>query len=321
MVALGPRCQGPRHHLLASSPSVRTALVSDIHANLAAFEAVLADIATRRVDRIVCLGDIVGYGPDPVECADLVAKRCEWSLMGNHDCAVLYEPTNFNEAARRAAFWTRDQINNHHVRLIGELESLKSAGEIGPDTFERRREEIEADRRRRLEFIMTLSVRKAFGPFIAVHGTPRKCINEYLFPDDTLSSPHKVGQIFAHVPRYCLVGHTHVPGVFTDEPDFYPPEDFDQVYVLRPEEKAIINPGSVGQPRDGDPRASYAVLEVLAADGSAPPEGATAGATDAALMHRIEFHRVEYDVRRTVERIHAIPELSNWLGDRLLEGR
>jgi len=154
---------------------------------------------------------------------------------------------------------------------------------------------------------MTLAVRKAFDDFICVHGTPRKCINEYLFPDDTLSSPQKVAQIFAHVPRYCLVGHTHVPGVFTDEPDFYPPEDFDGVYVLRPEEKAIVNPGSVGQPRDGDPRASYAILDATN-DGDRP-------------VNRIEFHRVEYDVHRTVERIHATPELSNWLGDRLLEGR
>ena len=290
---------------------MRTALVSDIHANLAAFEAVLAHIATKQVDRIVCIGDIVGYGPDPVECVDLVAQRCEWSLMGNHDCAVLYEPTNFNEAARRAAFWTRDQINNHHLRLMGELEAKRSGGEIGTETFEKRSREIDADRQKRLEFIMTLAVRKSFGPFICVHGTPRKCINEYLFPDDTLSSPQKVSQIFAHVPRYCLVGHTHVPGVFTDEPDFYPPEDFDGVYVLRPEEKAIINPGSVGQPRDGDPRASYAVLEEI------PEHSNGADMT----IHRVEFYRVDYDVRRTVDRIHGIPELSNWLGDRLLEGR
>jgi len=214
---------------------VRTALVSDIHANLAAFEAVLAHIGSKNVDRIICLGDIVGYGPDPVECVDLVAQRCEWSLMGNHDCAVLYEPTNFNEAARAAAFWTRDQLNSYHKRRLGELDGLRAAGEIGPETLQRRSKEVETDRQRRLEFIMTLAVRKAFGAFICVHGTPRKCINEYLFPDDTLSSPQKVAQIFAHVPRYCLVGHTHVPGVFTDEPDFWTPEDLDGVYVLRPE--------------------------------------------------------------------------------------
>ncbi|MGA1399914.1 MAG: metallophosphoesterase family protein, partial [Phycisphaerales bacterium] len=82
---------------------MRTALISDIHANLAAFEAVLADLDARGVDRIVCLGDVVGYGPDPVECVDLVAKRCEWWLMGNPDFGVLYEPPNFNAAAEQAA--------------------------------------------------------------------------------------------------------------------------------------------------------------------------------------------------------------------------
>ena len=82
---------------------MRTALISDIHSNLPALETVLADIDRRGVDRIVCLGDIVGYGPDPIECVDLVAARCEWSLMGNHDFGVLYEPTNFNSAAELVA--------------------------------------------------------------------------------------------------------------------------------------------------------------------------------------------------------------------------
>jgi len=262
---------------------VRTAIISDIHANLSALETVLAHIDARGADRIVCLGDIVGYGPEPAECVDIVAKRCEWSLMGNHDCAMLYEPTNFNEAAKRAAYWTRQQV-------------LERSDAVGPD------------RDRRLEFIMTLPVRRSFDDFICVHGTPRKCINEYLFPDDAISLPSKLQQIFQFVPRYCMVGHTHVPGVFSDEPDFYPPNDLGGVYVLRPDEKVIVNPGSVGQPRDGDPRASYAVLETLT-----DPDGR--------VVNRIEFHRVEYDVRRTVDRIHAIPELSNWLGDRLLEGR
>jgi predicted phosphodiesterase len=88
---------------------MRIAIVSDIHANLAAFEAVLRHAKSVGYDRMVCLGDVIGYGPDPVECIDLVREHCEWSLLGNHDFAALYEPTNFNAAARDAVFWTRAQ--------------------------------------------------------------------------------------------------------------------------------------------------------------------------------------------------------------------
>ncbi|HMN97512.1 MAG TPA: metallophosphoesterase family protein [Phycisphaerales bacterium] len=257
---------------------MRTAIISDIHANLAALTAVLAHIDARNVDRIICLGDIVGYGPDPVECVDLVAERCEWSLMGNHDFGVLYEPTNFNAAAEQAAFWTRAQ-------------------------FERQRDD-RARAIRRWEFLGRLRVRVAFETFLCVHGTPRRPINEYLFPEDAVNSPVKMQQVFERVDRHCLVGHTHVPGVFTDEPDFYAPDDLGGLYVLNENEKAIVNPGSVGQPRDLDPRASYAILE--------------AGA-DSTL--RVEFHRIEYDVKATVDKILEVPELSDWLGERLYEGR
>ncbi len=88
-----------------------TAIISDVHANGSALKAVLADIRARGVNRIVCLGDIIGYGPDPLECVDLVRQNAEWSLMGNHDFAVLYEPTNFNPGAETAAYWTRAQFD------------------------------------------------------------------------------------------------------------------------------------------------------------------------------------------------------------------
>jgi|GEM_PF-236829 predicted phosphodiesterase len=88
---------------------MRIAIVSDIHANLTAFQAVLRHAKSVGYDKMVCLGDVIGYGPDPVECIDLVREHCEWSLLGNHDFAALYEPTNFNAAARDAVFWTRTQ--------------------------------------------------------------------------------------------------------------------------------------------------------------------------------------------------------------------
>lgn len=251
---------------------MRTAIISDIHANLEALRVVLDHIDSRSVDRIICLGDILGYGPDPVPCVDLVAERCEWSLMGNHDFGVLYEPTNFNLAAEQAAYWTRAQF---------EAESQQAAAT------------------RRWEFLGRLRVRTRFDAFLCVHGTPRRPINEYLFPEDAINSPVKMQQIFERIDRHCLVGHTHVPGVFTDEPDFYPPDDLDGVYTLNEHERAIINPGSVGQPRDMDPRASYAILD----------------------DDRVEFYRLEYDVDAVVRKIHGVPELSDWLGDRLREGR
>lgn len=256
-----------------------TAVISDIHGNAEALKQVLADIDARGIDRIICLGDIVGYGPDPLECVDIVRRRCQWSLMGNHDFGVLYEPTNFNSMAEASAFWSRDQFDAETD------EKLKA---------------------QRYDFLGHLRVRvieQAPGgetPILAVHGSPRRPINEYIFEGDPQNDPDKMEALFEHVDRIAIVGHTHVPGVFTDEPDFYPPAELgDSTYKFIDDEKAIVNVGSVGQPRDMDPRASYAIL----------------------LADRIEFIRVEYDIATTAERIKTIPQLEDWLGERLYEGR
>lgn len=259
---------------------MRIGIISDVHGNLEALQAVLADIDSKGVDKIISLGDIIGYGPDPVACVDLVEKRCEWSLMGNHDFAVLYEPTNFNKAAEEAAFWTREQFE----------------------------EESKRDREmaiKRWEFLGKLRVRVAMGPFLCVHGSPRRPINEYMFPEDIQNSPSKMTAIFERIDKFCLVGHTHVPGVFTGDNEFYPPDELKSVYEFKESEKAILNPGSVGQPRDLDSRASYAILEM----------------NDQNVAQRAHFYRLEYPIQTVVDKIHAIPKLTNWLGDRLLEGR
>lgn len=254
-----------------------TAVISDVHANAEALRAVLADIEKRSITRVICLGDIVGYGPEPLACVDIIRKRCEWSLMGNHDFSVLYEPTNFNPAAEASAFWTRAQFD---------------------------REPDDALRLQRYEYLGKLRVRVvengAKFPVLAVHGSPRRPINEYIFEEDIRNAPEKLEMIFERVEHIAIVGHTHVPGVFTNEPDFYPPSELgDMTYAFTEGEKAIINVGSVGQPRDMDPRAAYAILH----------------------DDRIEFVRVPYDVDVTAKRIREIPELSDWLGDRLYEGR
>ncbi|MCE9589972.1 MAG: metallophosphatase family protein [Planctomycetes bacterium] len=247
-------------------------MISDIHANLEALQTVLADIERRGVTRVICLGDIIGYGPNPTECLDLVMKRCELALMGNHDFAVLFEPTSFNASAEAAAFWTRRQFED---------------------------EQDAAVRRTRWEYLGNLKIRERLGDSLFVHASPRRPINEYIFADDVITAPTKMVQIFERIDRKCFVGHTHVPGVFTDEPDFYPPADLDGEYEFNEREKCIINPGSVGQPRDKDPRASYCIVDE---DG-------------------VEFVRLDYDIQSVIDKVKNVVELSDFLGTRLLEGR
>ncbi|MEM0983355.1 MAG: metallophosphoesterase family protein [Planctomycetota bacterium] len=270
-----------------------TAVISDIHGNAVALRAVLDDIKSKGIDRIVCLGDVIGYGPDPLEAVDLVREHCAWSLMGNHDFGVLYEPTNFNPGAESAAFWTREQfdaepdddLRAQRYEYLGSLR-VRVSEEL-PDQEAAQNGAADPSR------------------ILAVHASPRRPINEYIFPHDVTESPDKVTMIFERVEQMAMCGHTHVPGVFNDEPDFYPPselvhEDTGEVsYRFSDDEKIIINVGSVGQPRDANPKASYAVLHA----------------------DRVEFFRVEYDIAQTAEKIKAIPELHDWLGDRLYKGQ
>ncbi len=257
-----------------------TAVISDIHGNAEALKRVIEDIHDSGIDRIINLGDVVGYGPDPLEVVDLVREHCTWTLMGNHDFGVLYEPTNFNPVAEASAYWTRRQLDaeqDHELRAT------------------------------RYDFLGRLRVRVVEQipdgdiPLLAVHASPRRPINEYIFPDDAQDAPDKLESIFERVDRVALVGHTHVPGIFTDEPDFYPPDELgdDRSYKFIESEKIVINVGSVGQPRDQDPRASYAVI----------------------FPDRVEFRRVKYDIKVTADKIKATPDLHDWLGDRLFEGR
>lgn len=248
------------------------AIISDIHANLEALNAVLADIESQEIDNTLCLGDIVGYGPNPRECIDQVIDRVIDSgacLLGNHDQAALFDPEGFNSGAERAIFWTRKM--------------LESGDPKGNE--------------RRWEFLGELPRMIREDDYLFVHGSARNPLNEYIFPEDIYNQP-KMEKIFSLVDRYCFQGHTHIPGVFTEDMKFYSPEEIDHIYRLD-DRKALINVGSVGQPRNGDHRASYVVLNDQA----------------------VHFRRVEYDVETTVEKIYDIPELDNFLGDRLRDGR
>ena len=272
------------------------AVVSDIHGNLEAFEAALNDIERRSIKLIYCLGDIVGYGANPKECLDAVIDRCELSLCGNHDQAVFYEPTNFNVGAERAAYWTRQVLED---------------------------EPNKAKRNRRWEVLGRLPIRHEANGLLLVHASPRRPVNEYLFPEDVYTNPGKILDNFKRLEehhRACLVGHTHVPGVFLDDPCFEPPDELSEVgvYSITSDEKAIINIGSIGQPRDRDPRLCYIVVyeKGEAPEGYDPPH---VGEDEYCVS--LEFIRLEYDIEKAARKIYDVPELDDFLGTRLFEGR
>ena len=228
-------------------------ILSDIHANLTALEAVLSDAG--EIDAAWCLGDLVGYGPDPTECVELVRQmpglKC---ILGNHDAAVI-ETINdnaFNQDARTIIDWTQ------HAMTKSSREFLESLPE------------------RLVEQDVTM-----------VHGSPRQPVWEYLL--DTRSATNNFD--FFDTP-YCFVGHTHLPVVYHLGDDSRSarltiPENRTQM-VLAP--RTIINPGSVGQPRDRDPRAAFAIFD--------PEE----------LIW--EFRRVEYDIPAVQDRMRLanLPE-------------
>ena len=249
---------------------MKRALISDIHSNLEALEAVLADIKAQGVTEVFCLGDIVGYGPNPRECIDLV-MNCKVCLLGNHDQGALFDPEGFNTGAERAIFWTREQLENPGAN--------SGAGS------------------RRWDFLGELPRNYQEGQSLFVHGSPRNPLNEYVFPEH-IYNRRMMEKIFALIERHCYQGHTHVPGVFTEDCQFFSPEEIDYEYRLG-DQKLMVNVGSVGQPRDGDPRACYVILD----------------------DDLVRYRRVEYPFEETIRKIYDIPDLDNFLGDRLRDGR
>ena len=151
------------------------------------------------------------------------------------------------------------------------------------------------------------------GPFLFVHGSPRNPLSEYIFPED-IYNHRKMERLFQLVERYCFQGHTHVPGIFTENFQFFAPEEIDNEYTLG-EGKVMVNVGSVGQPRDGDNRACYLILD----DGLEPKTQASEA--KAVASPRITFRRLPYDFEKTIQKIYAIADLEPFLGDRLRQGR
>lgn len=221
-------------------------VLSDIHANLAALDQVLDE--ARSFDGIWCLGDVVGYGPDPNGCvARLRELQPEYWLAGNHDWAALgkLDIADFNPMARLAALWTREQLTPENFAYLAALPAQVKASET----------------------------------FTLAHGSPRHPIWEYVLDASTASAN------FAHFETpYCLVGHTHVPAIYRQYNGRVemPAYTLGEPFKLR-NGRLIVNPGGVGQPRDGDPRASYILLD-----------------TDALT---VTYNRVEYPIQETQARM------------------
>ena len=270
MYWLGAQPQSP---YLRRVQDLKRALISDIHANLEALRVVLDDISDQGVSEIVCLGDIVGYGPNPCECLDEIMQRCHGRcILGNHDQAALFDPDGFNPVALRAVYWTREQLDKGHggrARIDARWEFL---GELP-------RMQVQDD------------------DLTFVHGSPREPTNEYVFPED-IYNHRKMDTLFGLISKYCFQGHTHIPGIFTSQMEFITPDDCGYKYRLR-DEKTMINVGSVGQPRDNDPRCCYVIY-----DGD-----------------YVIFRRLEYPIDAVREKIYAVDSLDNMLGDRLQAGR
>ncbi|MCX7831432.1 MAG: metallophosphoesterase family protein [Actinobacteria bacterium] len=225
----------------------RIAIISDIHGNLHALDAVVTDAMNKGFDEMWCLGDTVGYGAYPSECIEIVRNRCNIVLAGNHDLAACRALSldEFNLEARLAVEWTSDKLSNSEISFLRSLEPLK--------------------------FVEVEGIH-----FVLAHGSPMNPIWEYVV------GPFELQRTFYFLEdkeaQGAFVGHSHIQ-FFSSSKDL-------QFEMKRPSEKLvfeedtiyILNPGSVGQPRDYDPRAAYMIIEV---------EDRSVNA---------EFYRVKYDI-------------------------
>jgi predicted phosphodiesterase len=236
---------------------MRLGIISDIHGNRLALEAVLRSLDGLGVDRLVCLGDVVGYGPDPEACLDLLFERRAFMVIGNHEEAVL-DPSlaiGFREVAREAIGWTRRRLRRDRPDLLEAIGHLPGMGYIG-------------------------------SAVMCVHDSPIPGGARYLLHARDAEDAFRG----VDVP-VCLVGHTHLPTAFrlaeSDDsaggaPVMAVPRKSLRKIEVDASQRWIINPGSVGQPRDGDPRASFAVLDL--ADGT------------------VAWERVAYDIASAQDR-------------------
>jgi predicted phosphodiesterase len=238
------------------------AVISDIHSNLEALQAVVDDIREQKVDEILCLGDLVGYGPEPNGCIEMVKSMTKIIIPGNHDWAAigLTDIYDFNTYAKEAVTWTSSVLEDDNFNFIQKLPLIKR--------------------------IQTESL-------FLVHGSPidpdqwRYILN---YEDARLN--------FAYMPdRFCLIGHSHIPLIIEEAPNGKI-SVYENQYTFNEDCRYIINVGSVGQPRDGNSKASYAIFNHLS----------------------VEIRRIEYPVEATQQKMRQVG-LPSYLVERLAFGR
>ncbi len=242
---------------------MRLAFVSDIHSNLEAFESCLAHLERMGYDSLVCLGDTVGYGPDPNECVDLVRKKVTLCLAGNHDHAVIgsLDTSYFNEYARQAASWTSSMLKSEHVDYLRDLDIITEKWEL-----------------------------------LFAHSTPfQPEMWNYIFTTEDARLN------FAFFEQFiCFIGHSHQPFIVAMTPEgeikVYSEPEAD----LNPEWRYIVNVGSVGQPRDGNPDSCVGFYDTE--------------------TRRVQLQRVPYDIEKVQEKME-LAGLHRFLIDRLAYGR
>ena len=240
---------------------MRYGLIGDIHGNLEALQVVLGSLDKEKIDRLLCIGDVVGYGANPVECINLLKEKDAKVIAGNHDYASigLADVDYFNPFAKEALLWTSEQFSEEEINYLAGLRLIEREGD-----------------------------------FTMVHAT--------------LDNPREWGYILntfdaalnfeLQTDSICFVGHSHVPVVYAKKDNFVSGHRF--VSKIESGQKYIINVGSVGQPRDGDPRACYVVYD--------------------SQLQTVKLKRVEYDVVQAQRKIleAGLPEI---LADRLSIGR
>jgi len=242
---------------------MKIALISDVHSNLEALQSVLRDIEKNGVEKIHFLGDSVGYGSEPNKCIQLISKHCDIKLLGNHDYAALGLITlsGFNKAARMSVEWTQTQLKKKSIEALADFEMTST-----------------------------------FLDYFLVHASPAE-------PEewDYILNMDQAKEQFAHFTQsVCFVGHSHIPNIFVEENDEIKSFTPKQTTELEKNKRYIINIGSVGQPRDNDPKACYLIVD-----------------TDSA---RIEYRRVGYDIGKTQGKMRKAM-LPDFLVERLAVGR
>jgi putative phosphoesterase len=236
---------------------MKIAIVSDIHGNLEALNRVLEYIRENDIEEIYCLGDVVGYGPNPNECVELIRENCKAVLMGNHDYAAigLANIEYFNEYAKISTYWTQDILSDEN-----------------------------------LEYLKSLPFTYTHDKFHLVHASPKNPSNW----DYVLSVNDAKQQLKEFEGNICFIGHSHVPVIFSNS-DYYRKKNF----LFTDDQKYLVNVGSTGQPRDGDPRTCFVIYDDE--------------------QNSVEYVRLDYDIQKSYNKI-INAGLPVFLAERLLKG-